>query len=196
MPHLQRLIERGTIATLASAEPLTREILLTSIATGLLGDRHGVLGPTQIRADGGGVEAAGRRSWQAPAFWELLAADGVRTACVNWAATAPADGWPGIHVDDSFATPSGRGFDTWAVPPHSVSPAAMAAELSALRVHPADELGREIAAFVPGAHAVDQSSDRRLAALGGMLARAATVHAVATHIAATAEWEVLCISNT
>src|SRR4051812_25935943 len=84
LPNLQHLIERGTSATLVGARPLMREPLYASVATGMLADRHGVLGPSQIRADGGGVEAITRRSWLVPPFWEVLAAQGLRTACINW----------------------------------------------------------------------------------------------------------------
>lgn len=194
MPALQRLIDRGTMATVASAEPLTRETLLTTLATGLLPDRHGVLGPLQIRADGGGVEATGRRSWQAAAFWEVLEAAGIRTACIDWPATAPAIRWPGIHVDDRFTIPSGTGFDTWNVPPGCVSPPGLEADLADLRLHPADPLGPEVMAFVPGAPGADPAMAARLAQVGAMVARAGTTHAAAAHIAATPDWDVLCVA--
>ena len=194
MPNLQRLVARGGMTALTSPEPLGREALLTTVATGMLADRHGVAGARQVRADGGGVEPVGQRTWRAPAFWQTLAQAGLRTACINWPATAPAKRWPGVHVDESFATPTGRDFSTWAVPPGSVSPAGLADELAGLRVHPTDQIYQEVAAFIPSVRDIDQAADLRLPALGAMLARAITVHAAATHIAQTRDWDVLCVA--
>ncbi len=197
MPNLAALIERGTITSLASRPPMTRECLATALATGCWADRHGVLAPAQVRADGGGVEAADRRSLRVPAVWDILAAGGVRTACVNWPASGPADRAAGLCVDDHFATASGSDFDHWATPPHSVSDPAMVAALAGLRVHPADDLDAHVAAFAPEALAAagqgNIAAARRLPALRAVLARAATVHAVATHLVGEAQWDAFFV---
>jgi len=193
MPNLLNLIERGASATLASARPLTREVLWTSLATGLLGDRHGVLWQIEIRPDNGGVQRTGRRSWRAPAFWELLEAEGIATACVNWPATSPADRWPGVHVDEAFAMPSGDSFENWALPEHCLSPTALRQALSELRVHPTDPLHEELAALVPRFQEAVRAKNEQLTILATMLASTATVHAAATHIAALPDWDVLCV---
>ena len=193
MPNLAALILRGTITGLASQPPMTRECLAMALATGCWADRHGVLAPVQARADGGGVEGAGRQSLRVPALWDLLASNGVRTACVNWPASNPADRAAGLCVDDQFATASGDDYDHWAMPPHSVSGPALAATLAGLRVHPADDLDSHLAAFAPAALAAarrgDAAAAKRLAVLRAVLARAVTVHAAATHLAEHAAWD-------
>jgi Flp pilus assembly protein TadD len=118
----------------------------------------------------------------------------LNTACINWPATSPADSHPGIRVDDQFATPSGADFNTWAIPPHSVSPPDLAAELAELRVHAADDLAAELRLFAPNADAADPANGDSLRALATMLARAMTVQAVASHIGQTAQWDVLCVN--
>ncbi len=190
LPTLQALIERGTLTTLVSAAPLTREALLTTLATGMRADRHGVLAPLQVRADGGGVEGVGRRSWRAPAFWDVLQADGIPSACVNWPATAPADGASGVCVDDSFAAATGIDFSCWAMPPRSVSPQALAAELIGLRVHPADDLRDYVRLFVRD---LEGAGKPALAQLRTMLARCVTAQAAALHVAETRPWRALCV---
>jgi tetratricopeptide (TPR) repeat protein/predicted AlkP superfamily phosphohydrolase/phosphomutase len=193
MPRLSALIERGAIATLSSGRPLVREALWTSIATGLLADRHGVLSRHEIRPDFGGLQPMGRRSWLAPAFWELLEAEGIATATVNWPATAAADRWPGIHVDETFAVPSGAGFADWPLPTHGLSPSSLRDELAELRVHPADALEPEVAALAPRIGQAAAAKDKRLLELVTIVAVNATVHAAATHIAAKPEWDVLSV---
>ncbi len=194
MPQLRALVERGTLTSLASAPPLTRQCLWTTVATGFLPDRHGVLAPTEIRADGGGVGATGRRSWAVPAIWDVLAANGLRAACVNWPASGPADRAGCLCVDDQFATPTGDGFDDWAMPPHCVSDPALAAALAELRVHPGDDLDAYLRAFVRGASGFDSEAGRaRLGALRQALARAVTVQAAASHIAARQDWDALFV---
>jgi tetratricopeptide (TPR) repeat protein len=193
MPRLSELIERGAIATLSSGRPLVREALWASIATGLLADRHGVLSGQEIRPDLGGLQPTGRRSWLAPAYWELLEAEGIATATVNWPATAPADRWPGVHVDETFALPHGAGFDDWLLPARSISPAGLRDQFAELRVHPADPLQPEVAALAPRVSEAAAAKDKRLLGLVTIVAVNATVHAAATHIAAKPEWDVLSV---
>ena len=147
----------------------------------------------EIRPDLGGLQPTGRRSWLAPAFWELLEAEGIATATVNWPATAAADRWPGIHVDETFAVPSGAGFADWPLPTHGLSPSSLRDELAELRVHPADPLQSEVAALAPRIGEAAAAKDKRLLELVTIVAVNATVHSAATHIAAKAEWDVLSV---
>ncbi|MGA9867796.1 MAG: alkaline phosphatase family protein [Acetobacteraceae bacterium] len=191
LPFLGRLIERGCSGSLAATLPFDPAALWTTLATGLLPDRHGVTSGQEVRPDGGGVQPVGRRSWRAEAFWETLEREGLRTACVAWPGTAPADRWPGWHVDEDFARPSGADFATWAMPAHAVAPAVLRPELAGLRVHPADDPGRFLRALLPRANEAPPD-DHRPVALAQALAQTATVHAVATHFAA-ARPDVLCV---
>ncbi len=191
LPFLGRLIERGCSGGLAATLPFEPAALWTTLATGLLPDRHGVTSGQEVRPDGGGVQPVGRRSWRAPAFWETLEREGLRTACVAWPGTAPADRWPGRHVDEDFGRPSGADFATWAMPAHAVAPAVLREELAGLRVHPADDAGMYLRAMLPRASEVP-SDDRRPIALAYALAQTATTHAVATHLATTRP-DVLCV---
>ena len=175
LPNLKAIIEGGTIAALATSAPLTREALMTSLVTGLRADRHGVL------------------MWRALPFWDLLEQAGVKTAVVNWPATAPGARGPGIRVDDLFATPTGVDFDVWAMPLHSVAPPELAETLAQLRVHPADDLSGYLRLFAPHADPADPACQTGLRKLAQCLARAATVQAAATHIAEHCDWDVLCL---
>jgi len=193
LPNLLRLVESGSSGTLTGLSPALQPIVWTSIATGRLAEHHGVLGGLEIRPDKGGVQPIGRRSWRAPSFWEVLCAAGLRTAVVNWPATSPSAGWPGIVVDENFATPSAVDFDTWPLARHSVSPASWRETMSDLRVHPREIALSDLIGLVPHAAGINRKQDRRLARLSISLARTVSVHAAATYLAETAQWDMLAV---
>jgi Flp pilus assembly protein TadD len=194
LPHLQRIVESGCVGALATRPPHVRAMLWTTVATGRDAPLHGVCGDVEVREDGGGIRPAGHASWRAPAVWQLLAEAGVRSAVINWPASAPATSWhDAAVVDDTFCEPLGASFDAWPLLPDCVAPLAARDELRALRVHPADITGEQLTAFVPDASRIDQETDRRLVRISLALSRAATAHAVATHLARATNWELCCV---
>jgi len=193
MPHLRILVEQGSTASLTAPMPLHDHALWTSLATGMRADRHGVTHHQEVRPDGGGVQPVGRRSWRAPAFWEAVESAGHATICLNWPATAPADRWPGRHVDESFKAVTGADFDQWPVPLHSVSPRAWRHDLAMLRVHPSDDLDAQMAALVPELARINTEVEEWPALLRRFLAQTATVHALATDCIARDDWRLLCV---
>ncbi|MBC7433404.1 MAG: tetratricopeptide repeat protein, partial [Rubritepida sp.] len=132
--------------------------------------------------------------WRAPAFWEVLAGDGLRTACIGWPATAPASRWPGCHVDDRFGHATGSDFDSWALPPDAVTPSSLRSTLRELRIHPADGLRDQVAALLPEASTIELRHDQRPLLLQAALAQVGTIHAAATHLAES-PWDVLCVCH-
>ncbi len=196
LPHLASLVEGGVSGPLTSLAPLSVPIVSTSLATGFHPPHHGVLGELELRPDGGGVRPIGKRSWRVPALWEVLARAGRRTAVVNWPATRPGDRWPGIVVDERFAVAEGQSFETWPLPPHCVAPENLRDGMRDLRVHPRDISSAQLAGLVSRLPDVDTRSDRRPGRLAASLARSATTHAAATHIAQHEEWEFLLVRYT
>ena len=194
LPHLAGLLDEGCFVSLATPPPHSHAAAWTTLATGMMADRHGVLADAENRPDGGGVQAAGRRSWRAPAFWEVLEGAGFSTICVGWPATAPAGRWPGIHIDERFAQATGSDFEAWAVPPDAVAPATLSGTLRDLRIHPADGLHSQLAALLPEVSAIDPRLDQRPLLLEAALAQVGTIHAVATHLA-EGSWDVLCVCH-
>jgi hypothetical protein len=193
MPNLARLRAEGVWGQVLASEPLLAPALWTTVATGRNPMAHDVLTPWAARPDGGGVGPVGRPSWHAPAFWQILEAAGRRTITVGWPATAPATDWPGVHVDARFAVATGPDFATWAVPRGAVSPATMLPSLRELRVHPTDMEGAMVAPFVPRIAEIDQYRESGLTKLAVMLAAVSTVHAVATELLATQDWDAAAV---
>ena len=56
MPNLEKLINEGTMGNLATLNPPLSPMLWTSIATGKRPYKHGVLGFTEPRPDGSGIQ--------------------------------------------------------------------------------------------------------------------------------------------
>ena len=191
LPHLAHLARTGISGPLAPLAPQCHAATWTTVATGVLADRHGVLGPHEVRPDSGGIQDVGQRSWRAPALWQVLETAGYRTACIGWPATAPGARWPGLHADARVAQASGSSFETWAMPPDAVTPAGWRDDVRGLRIHPADGLQAQVEALLPGAAGLDVRLDQRPLLLGAALAEAGTLHAIATHVA-PGPWDLLC----
>src|SRR5258706_203841 len=77
--------------------------------------------------------------------------------------------------------------------PLAVAPEALRGAMRELRVHPSDIGVGDLVGLVPQATEIDQRRDRRLARLAASLARTASVHSAATHIAEHAAWDMLCV---
>src|ERR1051325_11421415 len=69
LPNLQRLIEGGVIANLASLSPMLSPVLWTSIATGKRAYAHSVRWFIEPLPDRSGVRPVGSRSRRCKALW-------------------------------------------------------------------------------------------------------------------------------
>ncbi len=94
LPHLRRLIENGSQATLTAQAPLLSPILWTTVATGLPAERHGIVDWT---IEGKPVSSVHRR---VPAFWNLLPRFHRQVATVGWLATWPAESAAGTIISE------------------------------------------------------------------------------------------------
>ena len=193
LPHLAALVEAGASGPLTTLPPLILPIVAATVATGFHPPLHGVLSENEPRPDGGGVQAAGARSWAKPALWENLTRVGKKTAVVNWPATRPATHWPGVMVDERFAVPEGNNFEAWPLPLDTVSPARLRDVMRDLRVHPGDIGAGELSTLLPDLATIDIKTDPRPARLAAALGRTATVHAAATYVAEQEEWDFLLV---
>src|SRR5262249_19254349 len=151
-PTLARILHDGARRDVRSDEPAAPPVRWTTVATGQPSSRHGVIGyqagrlpgisqPLQEPAVSGGWPAPRRlvlpprmvhsapvnaRQRREPAVWEILAAQGVSAAAVNWWATWPASPVPGglVVSDRAFARLHAR-----RDPDRDVGPADLQAEL-------------------------------------------------------------------
>ncbi len=193
MPVLARMRAGGSMARLRAADPHAPEVMWTTVATGRQPLNHDVAGRWTPREDGGGLREIGAASWAAPAYWQVLEEAGRKTATLFWPATMQATAWPGVHIDPRFAPSNGPAFDSWAIPPGSVSPETMRETLRDARMHVTEVDAAMLAPFVPGLADIDQKRDHRLTQLALMLAGAATGQGAATKLLEGGDWDVFSV---
>ena len=192
MPTLGALICRGSLGNLRTATPALSPLVWTSLATGLTADRHGILGFTEPSPSGGlrPIQSTSRR---VKALWNIADQEGLRSCVVGWWPSHPAEALNGVVVSNLFQVARGPLGQPWPVPAGSVHPPDLTQELSALRVHPQEMTAAHVLPFVPLAARVDQERSPGLSRIAGILAEAATVHAVATWLMESTDWDLMAV---
>ncbi|WP_412068041.1 alkaline phosphatase family protein [Rubrivirga sp. IMCC43871] len=196
MPALAGLVDRGVHGNIATLDPPFSPMLWTSIATGKTAEKHGVVGFTQPKADGDGVQPVLGTSRTAKAFWNIAHQSGLRSNVIGWWPSHPAEPVDGVMVSNFFHRMRGP---VWAPDPPTqgaVHPPELAPFLEALRVHPDEITPEMVIPFVPSfAEAPPQNDGEQRAAdaIARMLAETATVHAVATWAIEETEWDLTAL---
>jgi len=102
MPNLAGLLERGARADLGSLKPMLSPLLWTTMATGVLPDKHGILDFLTLDPATGQPTPVSRRQRREPAIWNMFTQYGVSQGVVGWLATWPAEQISGYLVSDRF----------------------------------------------------------------------------------------------
>jgi tetratricopeptide (TPR) repeat protein/arylsulfatase A-like enzyme len=103
LPHIGRLAREGVRGRLRSITPMLSPVIWTSIATGVLPGRHGIIdflasaGPDGAKVP---VTSSLRRT---KAIWNLLSEHGLSVGVVGWWASYPAERVNGFIVSDRVA---------------------------------------------------------------------------------------------
>jgi predicted AlkP superfamily phosphohydrolase/phosphomutase/tetratricopeptide (TPR) repeat protein len=196
MPALSALIDRGAMGNLAAVEPVLSPLIWTSLATGKLPHKHGVLGFVEPDPLSGGVRNVGSTTRRCRAIWNILSEAGFKTHVVGWFAGHPAEPLSGMCVSERFPLPTSRDPTHWPLCEGSVTPAAAVPALAPLRVHPLEIEASQIQAFIPRAAELDQTTpavQEKLRTIARVLAQTATLQAVTTWILENEEWDFLAV---
>ena len=200
LPGLARLVESGTSGNLTTLEPQLSPMLWTSIATGKMAYHHGVPGFTEVDPGTGAVVPVSAATRKSRTIWEILGERRLRSHVVSWFATHGEEDHAGCVVSNMFChvanTQPGQDPAEWAPPPPGTYwPADLAATMNDLRVSPHDiDPDDLIRLFVPAAHTVDQTKDKRLWGLAEKLAEACSAHNAATHLLETEpDWDFMAV---
>ncbi|HZI64419.1 MAG TPA: alkaline phosphatase family protein [Thermoanaerobaculia bacterium] len=97
LPHLKALADRGSRATLRTAYNAS-PVIWTTIATGVVPERHGITDFVVPTARGDVPVASTVR--RAPALWNMLSRAGRRVAVLGWWASWPAEEVEGVVLSD------------------------------------------------------------------------------------------------
>lgn len=190
-PFLTMLIEAGAWAPLAFAPPQHAESRWTSVATGLLADRHGVLHPAErigSTAFTRGVRAA---SVKAPTLWQLADAAGCPTTVIGWPATRGLMLEHGWRVADGVEKAIGSAMQAWPIPPDCVAPRELRHSVRALRRHPHDVAEGDLDLLTAPLSA--PARDAVTEGIARALAECTTLHALATDALSHREPGVLAV---
>ncbi|QDT74399.1 alkaline phosphatase family protein [Lacipirellula limnantheis] len=193
MPTTAALIDAGAWGNLATTRPILSPMLWNAIATGKRPAQHGVLGFTEPSPDGGGVRPSASTSRKCKAIWNILTQCGLRSNVVGWYASHPAEPIAGVMVSNQFEQFNVADGQPSPVPPLSVHPAKLAEQLAELRVLSSEIDATAILPFIPSAAELVSQEGHRLGKLQQMLAQTATIHATATHLMATTEWDFTAV---
>ena len=150
MPNLRRLVNGGVMGNLSTLRPTYSPLIWNSIATGMLPDKHGIIGFTEIDEAAHEVRAATSLSRKVKAVWNILSQKGLKTHVVNWFAGHPAEPISGVCISELFGRAAARGREKApAVGKGVVHPAALASKVAELYVRPQDIDAQTIGLFVP-----------------------------------------------
>jgi tetratricopeptide (TPR) repeat protein len=182
MPNLAKLIDRGVRGNITTLSPMLSPMLWTSIATGKLGDKHGILGFTE--PDGqGAIRPVSSTSRRHKALWNVLSQCGLKSSVVGWFASHPAEPIKGCVFTDRFQQTIGNKAAAFPLDAHAVHPPELLSVAADLQIDPAELTDAQVGPFVPALYSVDDTKDRRVAAVAKVLAEATTIHNAATYLA-------------
>ena len=192
MPALESMINRGVMGNLATLDPPFSPILWTSIATGMLADKHGILGFTEPMSNQVGVRPVSGYSRKVKAIWNILSQENYKTHVVAWWPSHPAEPINGVMVSNlaqKIDLESGK----HTMPEGAVHPKELKVLFSNLRIHPSELTHEHLFPFIPKMESIDQEKDKRLFSVAKILSENSTVQAFATVILENNDWDFAAI---
>lgn len=175
-------------------------MLWTSLATGKRPIKHGVLGHFEISPDGLDIRPVTSYSLKTKTLWSILSQNSLRTHCVNWYASSPAGAINGVCVTNEFFTPAAKtkskGDSAARAPGPTIFPCGLEDEPRSLLIS-ADEMDDSVLLeMLPKGAAVDLRASPLLQYCRQVMARTASVHAVACRLAENHPWDFMAVLYT
>jgi tetratricopeptide (TPR) repeat protein len=103
MPNLARLVRSGTHGRLRTITPMLSPVIWTSVATGMMPSRHGIIDFLASAGQSGERVPVTSSLRKVKALWNILGDQGVSVGVVGWWATYPAERVRGFVVSDRVA---------------------------------------------------------------------------------------------
>ena len=193
MPHLQRLVERGSMGRIATLHPPLSPMLWTSIATGKRPWKHGIHGFSEPTPDGLGVQPITNLSRKCKAVWNILNQNDIRSTVIGWWPSHPAEPLNGITVSDHYHRANKPLDKDWPLLARSVHPPELHDTLAELRFHPQELMAPMLVPFLPALEKVDQDKDRRFSMLCKTIAECVSIHSAATWLMDNQPWDFFAV---
>lgn len=193
MPTLNKLVNDGVIANLATLDPPLSPILWTSIATGKLADKHGILGFVEPDASKMQARPVLSTSRKVKAIWNILTQEGFKTHVVGWWPSHPAEPINGVMVSNFYQRAVAPYHEPWPMSDGTVYPKELSAVFEELRIHPNELTLSHLGPLFPNFSKINQDKDPRLSQGAKILANAACIHNASTWIMENKDWDFLAV---
>ncbi len=196
MPALKKLIDNGVYGNMSTMNPPYSPMLWSTVATGKTPDKHGVLGFIELHPEKQAIRPVTVTSRKSKALWNIFHHEGLKSNIVGWWPSFPAEPINGVVVSDKFQKnlkPDSRNKD---LPEGTVHPKKMANELKELRFFPDEITEAHILPFIPKAAKMDMEdkpTKKRLNSFAKVLSENTSVHAAATRLMRTTEWDFMAV---
>jgi predicted AlkP superfamily phosphohydrolase/phosphomutase len=181
LPTFSRVMSEGAWGELRSLDILESPVIWTSIATGKVPEKHGIMGFAKRAPDGGDLVPVTSNVRKVEAIWDILGDRGWSVGIVGWLSTWPAEPVNGYLVTDYFNygwDPDRTGGDE-----RVTFPAALATDIEELRVLPEDIPDERAAALIEGDVPEDGALRTRFDGLKTCIATDTTSRNVALRLA-------------
>ncbi len=193
MPALKSLIDRGVYGNMSTMNPPYSPMLWSSVATGKTPDKHGVLGFIEVLPDGTGIRPVTVNSRKVKALWNILHHEGYKSNIVGWWPSFPAEPIDGVIVSDRFQKVKSNPKDKNPIIKGVIHPESLVKELKDLRMFPWEISESHILPMIPRAGEIDQEKDKGLESFAKIMAQNTSVHAAATNLIRTTEWDFMAV---
>lgn len=180
LPNFARLMHEGAWGEIRSLEILESPVIWTSIATGKLPEKHGIMGFVKQKKGGAEQVPTSSNVRQVAALWDILGNRGMTSGVVGWLATWPAEPITGYMVTCNF----GFGWDVHSTRVQQVTyPEELKDALLPFRLFAADVPDEKLDEFITRSAVRADDPARRLETLAGYIATDETVRAVSLDLA-------------
>ncbi|GLB50448.1 alkaline phosphatase family protein [Neptunitalea lumnitzerae] len=199
MPALEKLIKNGVYANMSTLNPPYSPMLWTSVATGKTPDKHGILGFIEADVEKQQIKPVSSLSRKTRAIWNIFHNQGLKSNVVGWWPTNPPEPINGVMVSDFFQKQyqKSKGFEDWPLPDGVIHPESFKEQLKECRMHPNEMSLEQVLAFMPTytpqKKEEKNEKDGGVFTLSKVLAQNVSIHAAATRLMRTTEWDFMAV---
>jgi predicted AlkP superfamily phosphohydrolase/phosphomutase/tetratricopeptide (TPR) repeat protein len=193
LPALQKLINEGSAGKIESLQPMLSPMLWTSIATGTTADKHGILGFTEVKPDGSGIQPITINSRKVKAIWNILHEHGYKCNVISWWPSYPAEEINGIVTTEYLGYSTKNINQDWPVISGSVHPTHLAEKIGRMRVHPQELTFAQLSPFFNDLQNINKLDNELISSFVSDLARDVTTHNIVTWALEYTNWDFTAV---
>jgi len=196
MPFCAQLLAGGAHGRMGVPPAHSSSAHWTTVATGVMSDRHGICHDLTIRADGLTLQAASADALRCEPFWQQAMGAGLVARVAGWPAMLPARlplGAPAgcALVADGFQNPENGAEVCWPLSPEAVAPPELRHTVQEARMHPCDLDLEALAPLLGKPRGAAEGA--LLAGARQLMARWSSMHNLGVYWAKQPEWHLMAL---